>query len=188
MRKIIVIIIVVLILITGGILGVKIISDSASKLNKEYKEAKKELKVNYDSLSKNVETYNEIRSTLAELMTSAAYYEDYPNVNEDLAQLYQEYDLLISGITVDIKKINESCLINYMEKEYIDICNNYPLIYEKIINVYVDDIASYNELITNYHNWASKDEYDLFKSNNINDYLDYNGDGIYEGRTNDGEE
>ena len=89
MRKIIVIIIVVLILITGVIFGVKIISDSASKLNKEYKEAKKELKVNYDSLSKNVETYNEIRSTLAELMTSAAYYEDYPNVNEDLAQLYQ---------------------------------------------------------------------------------------------------
>ena len=179
--KIVIICLVILIAVIGIILGINFISDSANKINEEYENDKKLLQVNYNNFSSYITEYNETRIELGILMEKAMYYEDFPKVSESLVTFYSAYDELINKIIISVKNMDKACKREYMENDYIDMCNSYGLTYEKMINIFISDIEAYNTLINNYNEWAKDDKYQLFTSKYITDYIDYNQDSIYEG-------
>jgi len=66
------------------------------------------------------------------------------------------------------------------------ICNNYELLYEKLVNLYVKDLNNYNSKIKGYNEYKNTNE-ELFKMIH-NDYIDYDEDGIKEGISSEEEE
>lgn len=180
--KIIITILFVLALLIALVLGIKKISSSANKISQEYEEDKTLLQENYELFSDYIASYNQTRLDLVTHLESAEYYEDFPNVSSALETFFLEYDELINDIMKSVKNMDKSCKRDYVENEYNEMCNSYQLIYEKLINVYLEDINTYNELINNYNKWSNKEEYSLFISKYVNEYIDVNNDSVYEGK------
>lgn len=180
--KIIAIILIIILIAVGIFFGIKFISDSASKINEEYENDKAKLQENYDKFTSHITEYNASREDLGVLLDSATYYEDLPKVYDSIQNFYISYDELINKIMLSVKEIEKSCKREYMEEEYNSMCDSYQMIYEKMINVYLEDVNIYNNLINEYNNWVSGEQYSLFQSQYVTDYIDYNSDGVYEGK------
>ena len=134
---------------------------------------------NYNLLSDNVKQYNEIREKFMK-ETSGVFIDDYIDEQEDFEDLLHEYSSVMTDIDKYIEKIDSKCKEKYNSKEAGKICNNYKVTYEKLVNLYINDINSYNDIITKYNEYRNK-SLELF--NGIyKDYLDYNNDGKFEGR------
>ena len=180
--KIIIICIIIILVALGIMLGVKFISDSTNKINKEYENDKIKLQENYDNFSSYIAEYNSARGDLAILLEGAMYYEDFPKVNESIHNFYVSYDELINKIMLSVDGMEKVCKREYMEEEYNSMCDSYQSIYEKMVNIYIEDISTYNNLIEEYNKWLGEEKYSLFKSQYVNDYIDYNSDNVYDGK------
>ena len=66
-----------------------------------------------------------------------------------------------------------------MDKDVSNICSNYKIDYETIVNVFMNDINNYNNKLNSYNEEQNK-SLELFKSRHIDDYIDYNNDNKYE--------
>ena len=110
------------------------------------------------------------------------YYEDFPKVNESIHNFYVSYDELINKIMLSVNGMEKSCKREYMEEEYNSMCDSYQSIYEKMINVFLEDVNIYNDLIEEYNKWVGEEKYSFFTSQYVTDYIDYNGDNIYDGK------
>ena len=86
----------------------------------------------------------------------------------------------INKIDDYVETINSKCNVIYSDIEVNKICDSYDTLYEKLINLYVQDLNNYNNKITSYNEYK-KESIELF--NQIHkDYIDYNKDNTYEGR------
>lgn len=180
--KIIIICLIILALVIGIVLGIKYIGESANKINEEYEKDKEKLQTNYDDFSNYITEYNAVREDLSILLEDSMYYEDFPKSSESLHSFYVSYDELINKIMKSVSGMDTACKREYMEEEYNLMCDSYQLTYEKMINVFLDDIVAYNNLIKSYNEWAGEEKYQLFTSQYVTDYIDYNNDNIYDGK------
>ena len=179
MLKIGIILLVLILLGVGIYLGIKKITESANKINEEYEADKELLQTNYELFNTYAEEYNGKRTALAELLEKARYYEDYSKVSEEISTFYLEYDELINNIMTSVTNLDKACKREYMEADLNNMCDSYAIPYEQMINIYVSyDIKAYNELLTNYHEWAKIEEYELFTSKYVNEVIDHDKDGI----------
>ena len=86
----------------------------------------------------------------------------------------------IKNNTKNVKILDKNCKNNIFNDSIINnICNTYKLTYEQIINVYVNDIENFNNLVDTYNN-ETKLNLKKFTSSNVDKYIDYNKDGKYE--------
>lgn len=180
--KIIVVCLVLIALVIGIVLGIKYIGESANKINEEYEKDKEKLQTNYDDFSNYIMEYNVAREDLVLLLEDSMYYEDFPKTSEALHSFYVSYDGLINKIMTSVSGMDNACKRVYMEEDYNLMCDSYQLTYEKMINVFLEDIATYNNLIQSYNEWVGEEKYQIFTSQYVTDYIDYNNDNIYDGK------
>lgn len=174
-KKIIIITsIVISILLIAIILILNIVNDK-----KNLQKNMQIIKYNYNELSIAVTEYNQIRTNLSELLNNFIY-EEYPNNHSRYVELLKNYNSNINKIDDYVEVINNKCNVIYIDIEVNKICDSYDDLYEKLINLYVQDLNNYNNKITSYNEYK-KENIELF--NQIHkDYIDYNKDNTYEGR------
>lgn len=136
------------------------------------------IKKNYSELSTNVATYNEIRTDLLEKLNNFTY-EAYPKEKEAYTEILTKYNENIQKIDNNVSKIDQLCTVIYKDISINKICDNYKLTYEKLINLYVDDLTNYNKKVTSYNEYKETDSplFELIHK----EYIDYNEDKVYEG-------
>lgn len=171
--KVIIIIIVAILLATIIIFTLNLINDQ--KITKKNMQSIKE---SYQQLSENIVNYNQIRSSLSEKLNNFMY-ESYQKEHEEYVDLLTKYNNNIINIDQNIAILDDKCQVIYKDLSINKICDEYSLIYEKLINLYVSDLNNYNNKIASYNEYK-EDKYNLFELIH-DDYIDYNNDKVYEG-------
>ena len=181
MKKKIIVIIVVLILLIGlGVfifLGVnrykqdkKLAADNMAVIEKNYKE-----------LQNNVANYNQYRNDFGELVKDI-YLDSFKEKNDSYLELLNKYNDTMEKIDKNIANIKDKCNRLYTDSEINKICNNYEKTYEKLVNIFIADVNKYNEKVNEYNEYKNE-EVSLFTIDYV-DYMDYNHDGVYDGKEN----
>lgn len=175
---------ITLIIISFIILLVVIVSYilNINESKKEMEENKQLIKFNYQELSDEIKNYNQIRSEYINL-SKEFYYETYEEKQPSYTNLFTKYNQTIENIDKYINNIEGKCNVIYDQLEVNNICSNYKKTYEKIINIYINDITDYNNKIDGYNTYK---ETNISKFNMIHsEYIDYNKDNLYEGKEED---
>ena len=176
MNKIIIIILSIITLLIALIFIVKFINNvnEDKKITKENIEI---IKTSYNNFKNEVKNYNTIRNDISEFINNF-YYDTIKEKYLENENKLKNYDEEINKITKEIQKLDTKCNITYNDIEINNICSNYKTDYEMLINIFINDINTYNNKLSLY-NKDEKQELQLFKSNYINDYIDYNNDNIF---------
>lgn len=130
----------------------------------------------YTSLSNNVSEYNSIREELNNKLSSF-FYDSFLKEKDGYEAILSNYNTVIKNIDLDISLLDKNCDVLYKDSDINKICRTYKSLYEKLINIYVNDLNNYNERITGYNEYK-KDNivfYEMIHS----EYIDYNLDGEY---------
>ena len=135
------------------------------------------INISYDNIKNEVVNYNNLRNDIANFINDF-YYETIEEEYSNNLTLLNNYDEIINKITNEVNILDSKCNITYSDSEVTNICNNYKTDYETIVNVFINDINSYNIKLESFNTDRNK-QLILFKSNYINDYIDYNNDNIY---------
>ena len=69
----------------------------------------------------------------------------------------------------------------YKDRDANHICKDYRKMYEEMVNVYINDIKSFNKIIDKY-NEDTNNNLEKYKSNLYSDYIDFDKDGVYNGK------
>ncbi len=137
------------------------------------------IKKNYNLLTNSVNDYNEIRTKYAE-MSSVLIMDKYEENHEAYTTLLTDYNKVMKDIDSYITNISFRCNNKYSDSEVNKVCDNYQELYEKLVNLYVNDLNNYNKVIDKYNDYKNT-EIEKFEMVH-EDYIDYNNDNIYEGR------
>lgn len=142
------------------------------------------IKENYEKLTININNYNSVRSSLNDKLSNF-FIATYKSELEEYNLILDNYNNVIELIDDNISNISPYCNITYKDIEINKICNTYPTLYEKLINLYVKDLNIYNDKIAEYNDYKKESipNRDMIH----NEYLDYNKDNIYEGINNEEE-
>lgn len=132
----------------------------------------------YNDLSDNVINYNDIRSELEKLLSEFSY-DSFSKDIDKYNDLFVRYNNVIKDIDNNINNIDDRCNYLYKDSSVNEICNNYKNLYEKLINIYIEDLSNYNKIVISYNEY-SNDNIDLVDML-YEDYIDYNLDNVYEG-------
>ena len=138
------------------------------------------IKTNYNELSTLVTEYNQIRTKLSEKLNNFIY-EEYPKEHNSYIELLNKYNNNIKDIDSKVNNINTKCDVLYSDISINKICDSYKVLYEKLINLYITDINTYNNKIISYNEYKEKNEYEEMELIH-KEYLDYNQDKQYEGK------
>lgn len=137
------------------------------------------IKKNYNLLTTSVNYYNEIRTKYA-TMSSVLLMDKYEESHEEYTKLLTDYNKVMKDIDTYITNISFRCNNKYSDTEINKVCDNYKELYEKLVNLYVNDLNNYNKFIDKYNDYKNT-ELEKFEMIH-NDYIDYNNDNVYEGR------
>ena len=137
------------------------------------------IKKNYNLLTTSVGEYNEIRAKYA-TMSEVLLMDKYEESHEEYINLLTDYNKVMKEIDSYITNISFRCNNKYSDSEVTKVCDNYKSLYEKLVNLYVNDINNYNKFIEKYNEYkeAKLEKFEMVHE----DYIDYNSDNIYEGR------
>ena len=137
------------------------------------------IKENYTLLSTNSVANIEIRK---ELLTKINTFnkDTYKEEHENYLKVISKYEENIKKIDDNVNNMESRCDHEYEDATINIFCRGYDTLYEEIINIYVKTITEYNNKITDY-NKTTKESYSLHKMLHT-EYIDFNEDGIYQGK------
>lgn len=177
MHKIIILMVVILIIIS--ITAIIIINIKKEKILIE--ENIEVITNNYEEFKTQIQNYNQIRNEYNE-KTKNIFYETYKEQKKEIDDILIRYNETIQKIDKTVDNINKKCIGLYDDANINSICSSYQELYEKIINLYVTDLTSYNNIIKVYNEYKSEN-LELFQMIH-SEYIDYNNDTKYEGSDN----
>lgn len=169
------VIVVVLVIIVFLFFFFKGILEDNRVTNNQIVEIKK---INVE-LNKYIEQYNDTRNTLSELL-SIVYTDNLKEKYDDIVNLLKQEEEYVGNVKDSVLKLDKYCNNNiYSDSSANSICLSYKLSYEEMVNVIVLDIQNINGMVDTYlENHEGLDKY----QSELNDYIDYNGDGFYSGK------
>ena len=166
-----IIVIIFLVLFFKGIM------DDTKVTNHQMLEVKR-LNSNFDSY---IDEYNATRNALIFLLGET--YTDHLDLKYDnIVMLLDKEQDYVKDVSDVISQLDGYCRGKvYSDQSVNQICVNYPVNYEELVNVFLGDIEHVNTMVSNYLEKHSGNisfyQTDLFK-----DYIDYDGDGVYSGK------
>lgn len=167
----------IIVILIGIISLILVFINNINNDKKITKENINSINESYNNIKEEVVNYNNLRKDITDIINNFYYDTIEKNYLNNLKVL-EDYDSVINKIINYIKILDNKCNIIYNDYETDNICNNYKIDYETIVNVFINDINSYNKKLDLYNKDNSKN-LELFKSKHIDDYIDYNGDNIY---------
>ena len=162
-----------------------------SNIKKDQRELNSRIKTidkEYAVFKKDLEGISNKRDELHKEFLDTIYYETFQANDTGYKNKLLEYEEEIANISKKNKKLKDYCNagIYYSQTETNNKCSAFNLGYEEMVNSFVEDIASYNNNITNYNKWLDSkndttsiklEKYDTKKT-----YIDFNKDGDYSGK------
>ena len=172
--------ILIIVILLVSVVVISFVTMFVNNINEDKEIVKKNIETineTYESYKDEVNNYNKSREDIS-LFINNFYYDKIENEYSNNLEKLNNYDEIMNKITNKIKIFEEKCITIYNDNNINSICNNYKNDYEIIVNVYLNDINNYNNKLNSYNKDNNK-KLDLFKSKYINNYIDYNNDGIY---------
>lgn len=176
-NKIIVIVIMIIIVIFITI-GISIFMKNIKEDNKKTTESMNVIKEEYHNLEENIKEYNETRSSLSNKLQEV-YTENLTKDYQEIKNLLLEQEQNIKENQDYIKILDNICKTQvFLENKVNTICYTYQQYYEQLVNVYWNDVLTFNNIIKNYND-TNIDLLEEYVSTQITGYIDYNKDGEY---------
>jgi len=138
------------------------------------------IKETYTDFSVDIVENYQIRNEITEKLDQFNN-ENYSNEHETYTGLLTQYNQNITVLNDSVNILEDKCSIEYEDSQTNIFCNNYQQLYEVINNIYIELLTNYNNKITSY-NETSEEDYTTVTLIN-KDYVDFNKDGIYDGKT-----
>lgn len=185
--------ILVLIGITCIVWGLILMFVSSVKKDQKEMNARMDKIVNsYDKFSKKIEEFNTMRDSLHTEFLDKVYYEKLETQDTDFKNKLKTYEELVSSISLSTKNnLRKYCQDNiyYSSSDVNNKCAAYKQAYEEMVNSFVDDVNTYNSNIDQYNKYldtqGATNALRLEKYQTKKQYIDYNKDGTYSGRSED---
>ena len=137
-----------------------------------------DIKLSSDLMNSSISEFNIRRSRLnawVSDMTLSKLSDNY----DMIIYLLKEEEKFVNEAKENVLKLDDSCQEHiYSDSSANMICLQYKIDYEEMVNVFVSDVSSVNDMIKR-HN----DHYSVLNSYETNyQYIDYNQDGNYSGK------
>ena len=139
----------------------------------------------FEGFSTNTTMFEDYRDELYTEVLGNVYYDTMYKTDETVKGKLNEYEAIVDGIKKDTKKLDSLCKhVYYPDSEVNKMCINYKSIYEQVVNYYVTDIHTYNDNVEKYNAYQDtiKKDLKIKKYHTEYDYIDYNGDKIFDGK------
>ena len=182
-KKLVLIILIILLVIDICVVGIFVVR----KLVRNYKKDRTrtlEIISNIDSEYKEFESsitdYNNNLKKLVALINQSNYYAEFNKNNKEMVTLLDKVSEQVKKMA-DYKTLNSSCNINYADGKTNRSCNSYMKTYEKSVNIYIDVVKAYNNIISKLKEVYTASEIKEYTAV-FTDYIDYNKDGNFLGK------
>lgn len=139
----------------------------------------------FDDFNNSVSTFELERDTLYTESLGNLYYDTLAANDENFKNKFSNYESIVDNIVDKVKIMDGLCKdVYYPDSSVNSKCSNYQLIYEQVINYFMEDVKLYNNAIKTFNeqqatlgNNVVLNEYKTTKK-----YIDYNKDGVFEGK------
>ena len=159
--------------------------------NKALASLKASIVEDYEIFKVKIETFSTERTTVYEGLNQITYLTELPKNYDNLVNEYTKYENTVKDIEESSKDLKENCFKQeYNETEITNKVSAFTINYEQAVNYYIQDVEKFNEKIRSYNDWVQNTQVtntyktlEEFKSS-YTEYVDVNGDGIYNGVNN----
>lgn len=140
----------------------------------------------FESFSTNTTVFEEFRDELYNDVLGNVFYDTMYATDASVKEKLKEYEGIVDTLEEDAKKLDTLCGSNvyYPEGDINSKCDNYKSIYEQVINFFVTDIDTYNENVQKYNEYQKAIQSELLVEDYFTkrNYIDYNGDKVFDGK------
>lgn len=139
----------------------------------------------FEVFSTNTSVFESTRDNLYNVVLSNVYYDTMYDEDKSVKNTLSNYENLVDELTKNTRNLNKLCDdVYYPDSNVNTKCNNYRSIYEQVVNYFVGDIKIYNDNVNKYNEYQRNNNSDLRvdKYKTKKDYIDYNGDKVYDGK------
>lgn len=162
-----------------------------NKHNKALTSLKTSIIEDYEVFKVKIESFSTERTAVYEGLNKITYLTELPVNYESLVSEYTKYENTVNEIDESSKDLKVNCFKQeYNETEITNKVSAFTINYEQAINYYIQDVEKFNEKVRSYNDWVQNTQVtnvykplEEFKSS-YTEYVDVNGDGIYNGVNN----
>ena len=139
----------------------------------------------YEAFNTDVSLFGDYREDFHDSILENLYYETMYNSDTLVKNEFIKYEKMVDDITDSVKALDTLCKdVYYPQSNINNMCMNYPSIYEQVMNYFVVDVNEYNEIVKDYNSYQNTNNstYYVKEYSTTKDYIDYNGDKVFEGK------
>ena len=143
------------------------------------------VKDEFESFNSAVSVFELERDTLYTESLGNLYYDSLANDDATFKNKLSNYESIVDGIVQKVKTMDGLCKdVYYPDSSVNSKCSDYKLIYEQVINYFVEDVKLYNNTIKTFNEQeaAKGSTFALMEYKTDKKYIDYNKDGVFEGK------
>lgn len=173
------------------IAGTGLLIKSLSNSRDEYESLKASIVTDYEDFKVKIESFSEERTNIYEGLNNITYLTDLVTNYDSLIAEYDKYASTLKEIEESSSDLKVNCYKkDFVETEIINKVSAFTINYEQAVNYYIQDVEKFNEKIRSYNEWVTTNQleatYKLLDEYEISykEYVDVNGDGIYNGVNN----
>lgn len=139
----------------------------------------------FEDFNMGVSAYELERDNLYTEVLGNLFYDTLMNEDANLKNKLSNYEGIVDQVISNVTEMDNLCKdVYYPDGDVNNKCKNYKIIYEQVANYFIDDIKLYNSTIKEFNMQQVTlgtnivlEEYKTSKN-----YVDYNNDGVYEGK------
>ncbi|MBQ3308123.1 MAG: hypothetical protein IJG68_08050 [Bacilli bacterium] len=139
----------------------------------------------YETFNTQVSLFGDYREDFHESVLENLYYDTMFPTDNLVKEEFFQYEEMVDEIGDSVKELDRLCKdVYYPKGEINNICLNYKIMYEQVINYFVLDVEDYNENVKKYNEYqasiSSTSSIKIYSTNKK--FIDYNGDKTFEGK------
>ena len=135
----------------------------------------------FEDFSTSTTAFETYRDELYNNVLGVLYYDTMGNDDANIKNVLSNYEAMVDSLGKKAKSLDDLCAdVYYPDSSVNSKCNNYKAIYEQVVNYFVGDVVLYNKNIDSYNQYVGSNALNYYVSKK--DYIDYNGDKIFDGK------
>lgn len=143
------------------------------------------VKDEFEAFNNAVSTFELERDTLYTESLGNIYYDSLSTDDILLKNKFSNYENIVDEIVKKVNIMDDLCKdVYYPDSTINSNCSDYKLIYEQVVNYFMEDVKLYNNTIKTFNEQqvAVGSTYAIIEYKTSKKYVDYNKDGIFEGK------
>lgn len=139
----------------------------------------------FDDFNSSVSLYENERDILYTESLGNLYYDTLASNDEAFKNKLSNYESIVDVIIKNVGEMDKLCKdVYYPDSDINNKCKNYKIIYEQVANYFMEDVNLYNSAVKTFNEQQVSlgTGVSLLEYSTKKNYVDYNGDGVYEGK------